>query len=106
SFGIHMLLIVIALVAAKFTWDRLEEKRAANIQLVQSSVRVDVVAMPEMTLKELKTFEESPIEEVAPAVPEETKPEVTTPDQPEFIKETKKQDFASMLKNLSQKKVV
>ena len=104
SFGIHVLLIVIAMAFAKITWDRLEEKRAENIQLVQSSVRVDVVAMPEMTLKELKTFEESPVEqEVAPAA-KVAEPEVTTPDQPEYVKETKKQDFAAMLKNLSQKK--
>src|SRR5690606_37264570 len=38
--------------------------------------------------------------------PPEVKEEVTKEDQPEFLEEKKKQDFASMLKNLSQKKIV
>jgi len=102
---LHASFLAIALFVAKMTWDSLEERRAENIQLVQSSVRVDVVAMPELTIKELKTAEfQEEVEEVPAPVEQAPEPEAK-PDQPEFVEEKKKQDFASMLKNLSQKKV-
>lgn len=105
SLLLHASLIALAILFAKFTWDSLEQRRAENIQLVQSSVRVDVVAMPELTVKELKTFEQQEEVEEIPAPAEKTAEPEAKPDQPEFIEEKKKQDFASMLKNLSQKKV-
>lgn len=105
SLLLHASFFAIALFIAKLTWDSLEQRRAENIQLVQSSVRVDVVAMPELTVKELKTFEQQEEVEVVPAPVEKAPEPEAKPDQPEFIEEKKKQDFASMLKNLSQKKV-
>lgn len=105
SLLIHGIFFAMALLFGKLAWDRTQERRAENIQLVQNSVRVDMVAMPELTVQELKTYEEP--QKVEEIVAEETKvvapPPV--PDQPEFIEEKKKQDFASMLKNLSKKKV-
>lgn len=105
SFFVHLSLVFLALLIGKLSWDKVQDIRNENIQLVQNSVRVDMVAMPELTIKELKTYEE-PVSEPAPAqevVKKAEPPEV--PDQPEFVEEKKKQDFASMLKNLSQKKV-
>ncbi len=107
SFVLHGLLLGLCLLLAKIVWDSSAELRNANIQLVESSVRVEVVAMPEFTVQELKIFEE--VEEVSAApAPEVAKKEEppAKPDQPEFIEEKKKTDFAAMLKNLSQKKVV
>ena len=105
SFFVHLSLVFLALLIGKLSWDKVQDIRNENIQLVQNSVRVDMVAMPELTIKELKTYEEpvsdpAPVEEVA----KKEEPPVV-PDQPEFVEEKKKQDFASMLKNLSQKKV-
>lgn len=105
SLGIHILFFAVAMLFAKFTWDALKLQREENIQLVQSSVRVDVVAMPELTVKELKIFEPQAEEAVVETQPEQVKEPETKPDQPEFVEEKKQQDFASMLKNLSQKKV-
>ncbi|MBH47579.1 MAG: hypothetical protein CME71_05365 [Halobacteriovorax sp.] len=102
---IHISLVAIAVVIGKLSWDRLQEQRSLNIQLVQNSVRVDMVAMPELTVKELKTYEEPKVEEVVQAEPAKVEEAPPVPDQPEFIEEKKKQDFASMLKNLSKKKV-
>lgn len=107
SFIGHAILFGVALLFAKFTWDSLEARRAENIQLVQTSVRVDVVAMPKLTIKELKAIDLSQeVEEVVEAQPTKAAEPETKPDQPEFEVEKKTQDFASMLKNLSQKKVV
>ncbi|PIP88883.1 MAG: hypothetical protein COW01_08470 [Bdellovibrionales bacterium CG12_big_fil_rev_8_21_14_0_65_38_15] len=105
SFFVHLSLVFLALIIGKLSWDKVQDIRNENIQLVQNSVRVDMVAMPELTIKELKTYEE-PVSEPAPAeeVVKKEEPPVVA-DQPEFVEEKKKQDFASMLKNLSQKKV-
>ncbi len=105
SFFVHLSLVFLALIIGKLSWDKVQDIRNENIQLVQNSVRVDMVAMPELTIKELKTYEE-PVSEPAPVqeVVKKEEPPVV-PDQPEFVEEKKKQDFASMLKNLSQKKV-
>lgn len=105
SLLLHASLIAVAMLFAKITWDSLEARRAENIQLVQSSVRVDVVAMPELTVKELKTFEQQEEVEEIPTPAERAPEPEAKPDQPEFVEEKKQQDFASMLKNLSQKKV-
>ncbi len=106
SFFVHLSLVFLALIIGKLSWDKVNDIRNENIQLVQNSVRVDMVAMPELTIKELKTYEE-PISEPTPVEEVAKKDEPTVvPDQPEFIDEKKKkQDFASMLKNLSKKKV-
>ena len=107
SFFIHLSLVLLALIIGKLSWDKVQEIRNENIQLVQNSVRVDMVAMPELTIKELKTYEEPTAEPEPEPIKEEVKAEPpVVPDQPEFIDEKKKkQDFASMLKNLSKKKV-
>ncbi len=80
--------------------------RKLNIKLLDSAVRVDVVAMPKMTIKELKlvnlndvsTPEKGHEAEATPA-PEPT----IKPDDIVMKKEVPKKDFKSFLKELGQK---
>ncbi|MEI8346268.1 MAG: TonB family protein [Pseudomonadota bacterium] len=70
-------------------------------------MRVDIVAMPKMTLKELQNMEirPTPTDEGPGAIKAEEKiPEIPS-EGPTFLKEKKKEDFLSMLKDVSKKKL-
>ncbi len=107
SFSFHTILIVLALGFSAWQWSNLDKQRKANIKLVQSSVRVDVVAMPKKTFQELKALQSVAVEEKpAPAKPAAPEPKVETPDTgKEFIKEKKKTSFADLMKQYSKDKV-
>ena len=118
SLGVHSALILFALFATKFLLGP-STKRNLEIEIIQSSVRVDVVGMPKFTVQELKEMQKNaaPAEpeakpvEVAEAPPEETPKEEVKED---VIKEgdlvieeqKKKSDFQNLLSNYSSKKVV
>lgn len=81
----------------------------SNVTLAQTAVRVDIVSMPKMTLKELENMtpsgeegkkEEAPPEPTPAPVKEEAKP-----DDQAFIKEKQQKSFAEMLKAMSKKKL-
>lgn len=102
-----------------------QKLRDANLELIQASVRVDMVAMPKYTLNELKNLssgvEEAKKEEATPAPAE--KPleaqKVVEAEKVEEAKETKedtsptfeevnklkRQDFLSKLKKIGNKKI-
>lgn len=76
-----------------------------KIRTVGKAIKVDVVAMPRMTIKELQALESA-----APGKPEETKPvkkvEDTGGDEKTiFKKTTKKLSLSERLKKLSQRRV-
>lgn len=105
SFALHLLFVLALLLAEKLNLVSLSSLEKSNIRLAQASVRVDIVAMPKYTIKELRAMTEQ--EEAAPAVEkavEEVKEEAP-PKEDEYLVQKKKQDFMSMLKDLSQKKV-
>ena len=92
-------------------------QRETNLRLIESSVRVDVVAMPRMSIQELKSIElnsqyvpgqevevEAPAKQEKAAPEPEAKPEVAD-KSPTLIQE-KKVSFADMLKQEANKKVV
>jgi colicin import membrane protein len=121
---VHAFLILCTLLGGKVAYDLEQKTRDANLQLIQASVRVDMVAMPTNTLNELKNLS-SGVEEAKPETPEvvkeaakvETKvepkeePKVVdkTPDTSPAFEEAaqakKRQDFLSKLKTLGNKKV-
>jgi len=132
SFYIHAALVACTLIGGKVAYEIAERQREANLELIQASVRVDMVAMPKYTIAELKnisrgTQEAAPEEEKAPeevkaeekteevAKNEEPAPEAkaevaeaNTPDPVEaFEKEAaeKKQNFLAKLQKLSKQKV-
>ncbi len=106
SLLIHALFVLAIIYSSKVFQQVMETRKSANIKLVESSVRVDVVAMPKMTLKELKAIGSVPLNNGEPIAEEKS---ADTPDnnnsKTEFIKETKKKNFMDMLKNMAQKDV-
>lgn len=79
-----------------------------EINIAQSAVRVDIVSMPKMTLKELENMTpggEEGKNEVAPIstpAPIKEDPKVT---EDVFLKEKKLKNFSEMLKEMSRKKL-
>lgn len=106
SLILHALILAAIMLSSKIFQKVVETRKNANIRLVESSVRVDVVAMPKMTLKELKAIGSVPLNNGEEAPPE---PKAKTPDlndsKTEFQKTAKKKNFMDMLKNMAKKDV-
>ena len=123
---IHIALVASTLISGKIAFDFQKEKRDKNLELIQASVRVDMVAMPTQTLNELKNLssgvedakkeDNSPVAEkiVEKTVEEKIEPKEepktvdTSPDPTEAFKEAnvkKRKDFLSKLKTIGNKKV-
>lgn len=115
SFYIHMALFLLTLIGGKVILSKAAELRNKNIELIQASVQVDMVAMPKYTLEELKRMETTPApeavkEEVKEVVKEEVKAEVKAEVAPvasnnDFLEAQKHQNFKSLLKQLSDQKI-
>lgn len=132
SFYIHAALVVCTLIGGKVAYEIAQKQREANLELIQASVRVDMVAMPKYTIAELKNIsrgnqdsapEEEKVEEEVKAEEKteevakneepapEAKAEVAEADTPDpvaaFEKEAaeKKQNFLAKLQKLSKQKV-
>jgi colicin import membrane protein len=106
SLLLHALFILAIIYSSKVFQQVIETRKQANIRLVESSVRVDVVAMPKMTLKELKAIGSVPLNngEPAPAEPKAKTPDLNNSNT-EFEKAAKKKNFMDMLKNIAKKNV-
>src|SRR5690606_13698169 len=85
-----------------------------DIEIIQSSVRVDVVGMPKFTVAELKKMQAEPVIEKAPEEPVKGGKEETAPETDDVIKKDdlviqeegkKKASFLNMLNDYSSKKV-
>lgn len=110
SLGAHGLLVLLSFIGGEFI-----EKAFHNndIEIIRSSVRVDVVGMPKFTVQELKKMQAEPIvenePEVAKGVKEETKTEtedVIKKDDLVIQEEGKKKEsFLNILNDYSSKKV-
>lgn len=105
SMAIHMVLFAFFYSIGQIELpDFLMSTKDINIKLAKASVRVDVVKMPDLTIKELKSLTQ--LEAVGGGEPEPiVKAEPAVDEEKAFLKKKKKQDFMSMLKNLSQRKV-
>ena len=122
---IHIALVAFTLISGKVAFDIQKTKQEKNLELIQASVRVDMVAMPSQTLNELKNLssgvEEAQKEEKTEVLKEAEK--VVTKDEPkdeEVVKDNsadkseafleaqaakKRKDFLSKLKTIGNKKV-
>jgi TonB family protein len=106
SFAFHVSLLLLFLLISKLFHDKLTERKDFNMRLVESSVRVDVVAMPKMTIKELKALPPVSRGEVdAPVKKEVVKKDVINEGDVVLKKKAKKTNFLDMMKNLSNKNV-
>jgi TolA protein len=116
-------------MTGKVAFDLQENLKEKNLELVQASVRVDMVAMPKHTLKELQNLsagtedakkEEAPVQEETAKKPDEksiedeSAKEESAKEAEELAlleakkikdEELKKKNFKEMLKKLSNKKV-
>jgi colicin import membrane protein len=66
---IHAALLILTLIGGKAAIEAQKKIREKNIELIQASVRVDMVAMPTHTVNELKNLS-SGVEEPKPQTPE------------------------------------
>jgi colicin import membrane protein len=121
---VHVLLVMTTLIGGKIAYTINQSAREKNLQLIQASVRVDMVAMPTHTINELKNLssgvEEAKKEEKSPElVKEEPKAEPKTETKAEKAAERaeanevafeeaqakKRKEFLSKLKTIGNKKV-
>lgn len=125
---IHAALVLLTLSGSKVAFEFAQKQREANLELLQASVRVDMVAMPTHTLNELKNMssgveeakkeepatapektEEKPAEKVEEKPVEEKPVEKVAEKDPvealEEAKEAKRVDFLSKLKKIAGKKI-
>ncbi len=122
---VHVALFACTLISGKIIISQQEHLREKNMELIQSSVRVDMVAMPKYTLNELKNLSKgaedaqkaTPKEVVTPTQKAEIKveqvekpieKEETKPDPTVAFEEAnkqKRQDFLSKLKQIGNKKI-
>lgn len=75
-----------------------------QLALLQKSVRVDVVAMPKLTLKELQTVTDQ-VEAIKEDVRKEEAAKEKIEDEDLVFEKEGKKDFQDILKNLSEKKI-
>ncbi len=128
SFVVHSVILLSTITTGKVLLNFQDKLKSKNMELVQASVRVDMVSMPKYTLKELQQVsagtEEAKKEETPPTEkPEEKKLEDDTLRKEEEAKakeaeelalleakkieeaKMKKKSFQDMLKKISEKKV-
>ena len=97
--GIFLLFIISSVSINFFN----EKRKKDNIKIVESSVRVDLIAMPDMTIKELKAMGLPRIGQKI--VETAVKPkEIVTKNPNDFQLAKKKKNFLSMMKTLAKKK--
>lgn len=103
--AIHLFVVLSAYLFQQFLgidWFQ-NTKAIKEIKIIQSSVRVDVVAMPKFTVQELKKMEIAPPSQDEKN--EEVKPSVdNSKSDLEFKQKAKKVDLSNLLSNLSKKK--
>lgn len=114
SFGVHVLLLLLAFAGGEFISKTF---RNNDVEIIRASVRVDVVGMPKFTVQELKKMQAEPIiEKTEPEVVAKGKKEETQVETEDVIKKDdlviqevakkKKASFLNMLNDYSSKKVI
>lgn len=107
----HAVLIALSFTVGEVISSAFQNK---DIEVIQSSVRVDVVGMPKFTVAELKKMQAEPVIEKAPEEPVKGAKEETVTEADDVIKKDdlviqeegkKKASFLNMLNDYSSKKV-
>ncbi len=120
---VHIALVLLTVSGSKMAFEVAQKERDKNLELVNASVRVDMVAMPSHTLNELKNMssgveeakkeepakEEVKAEPVVEKVEEKIVEKAETKEDPvpslEEVNQNKRQDFLSKLKKIASKRV-
>ena len=105
ALAFHIVLVgLIYLASSYIELGEFEFAPTEEPEVISSAVRIDVVAMPKLTLQELKQINASQTEPVED-IPKEESPSNET-SKVEFKKEEKKIDVSNLLKDFSQKNVI
>lgn len=111
SFGVHCLLLLLCLAGGQIVSKVFKNN---DVEVINASVRVDVVGMPKFTVQELKKMQAEPVienePEVAKGAKEETKKEAEDVINKDDLviqeaSKKKKASFLNMLNDYSNKKV-
>ena len=111
SLGAHIALVLLAFAGGEIVTKMFGN---SDVEVIRSSVRVDVVGMPKFTVQELKKMQAEPIAEPVPEVAkgakEETKTEVEDVIKKDDLvieeaSKKKKASFLNMINDYSSKKV-
>ena len=104
ALGVHVLFVgAFAALSLLLGLEFFSSEKYEDIELIQSAVRVDVVAMPKLTVQELKNMEpQAPAAETQDEAPKAA--DAQAPSEVEF-KTEKKVELSSLLSSLSSRKV-
>lgn len=105
SFSGHILLGLLAFALTYFAAFKSDIITSKDIEILKSSVRVDVVGMPKYTLQELKKMTMEDFQQQEPTAKEEPKEEVGGSEKVVFKKETKKINVNNLLAGFSNRKI-
>ena len=103
SLTLHFLIMVLFLIFDEISF--LKNKNDFIIIPHQSSVKVDVVAMPRLTIKELQNIKVNTSNYDKVIEESEKQVHINETSDVEFHKKIKKKSFLNLLKGLSQKKI-
>ncbi len=105
SIGLHITPLLLLLAFSQT--DYYKKKKNFQIIPLSQAVRIDVVAMPKMSLQELKKMGGAPPPIAVKETPakEEPKQEASTDDKDAFLKEGKKLKFSDLIKKYGDKKL-
>ena len=104
SIMIHFIVLISIFVLSTYSPTLFKNVNKLKMKLSKTAIRVDVVSMPKMTLKELKKISGVKLQDIDLKV-EKKKLFAREKSKIEFIKKKKKKNFMSMLKNLADRKV-
>lgn len=106
AIGAHFILLLLAVLTQFILGFDLfkNNSKSKQVKIIQSSVRVDIVAMPKFTVQELKKMKISPAKtedksQEAKPIADNSKSDIV------YKKKGKKVNLSSLLNNLSQKKI-
>jgi colicin import membrane protein len=104
SIAIHISILLGVITFSFIINFTIKQNRTASIKIVESSVKVDMVTMPELTLKELKTMG---LPQIGTKIfDSKVIIKKTIIKDNDFLKVKKKNDFLSMMKDMAKKKVI
>lgn len=105
SFSGHILLALLAFIFTYIAAFKSEVITNNNVEILKSSVRVDIVGMPKYTLQELKKMTMEDFRQQEPTDKQNSKEEIGGSEKIIFKKESKKINLNNLLAGFSNRKI-
>lgn len=106
----HFLFFICYVVGSHYySSTTMDLEKTMRLSIQESSVRVDIVEMPKLTIKELKSLSITPDDtslgnSIKKVTAQEAEEKINLKSDVEFVKKRKKKDFSSLLKSLRKNK--